>query len=73
MSRVIFLASGVSHEFRGDKERRWWEERIMQRGLRYELNKDGRDTNIIVDDRGDPFLEPKQKPSVGVTESHCKD
>lgn len=63
MSRVKFLASGRTHEFRGEKERRWWEERITERGLKYELSKDGKDINIIVDDRGDPFFEAKQKPS----------
>ena len=63
MSRVKFMASGQSYEFRGEKERMWWLARIQERGLKYEYNKDGRDVTIIIDDRGDPFFKPKQKPS----------
>lgn len=56
MSRVKFLASGRTHEFHGAKEQKWWQDRIHERGLRYEIEKEGRDTYIIVDDRGDPFF-----------------
>ena len=57
MSRVVFLASGRSYDLRSEKDRQWWQTRIAERGLRYAIEKDGRDTNIIVDDRGDPFFE----------------
>jgi len=62
MSRIRFMGSDRVHEIRSTKERMWWLARIEERGLSYEYNKDGRDINIIVDDRGDPFFS-KQKPS----------
>ena len=61
MSRVKFLASGRTHDFHSKKEQIWWEDRIRERGLKYSIETDGRDTYINVDDRGDPFFEPKVK------------
>ena len=73
MSRIKFMASGMSYEFRGKKELELWKSRILNYGLNHEIQYEGNDVFIIVDDRGDPFFEPKQKPSVGETESRCKD
>lgn len=61
MSRIVFQASGMSYQIRKEKDMIWWQNRIEERGLNYKINIDGRDKNIIVDDRGDPFFQPKEK------------
>jgi hypothetical protein len=51
----------MSYQIRKEKDMIWWQNRIKERGLNYQINIDGRDKNIIVDDRGDPFFQPKRK------------
>ena len=63
MNRVKFMASGRTFDSHGQKTLEWWEARITERGYEYELNKDGRDVNIIVDDRADPFFTARKKPT----------
>lgn len=62
MNRITFKASGRRHEFFGDKELRWWEKILMDRGLSYERDMDGKDVYIIVDDIADPVFKPKENP-----------
>lgn len=62
MNRVKFLASGRTINSYGETTFEWWKARIAERGYDFEVNKDGRDMSIIVDDREDPFFTPSKRP-----------
>lgn len=68
MNRITFLASGQAYEYVSDKEFANWQNRCNNYGYPFQIEMDGRNRYLLINDNANPFFKPKRKPAAVASE-----